>query len=389
MNPLFLLLGCSTELILDVPSGPVAGEVSLTAEGDVEQLVIDVDGVVVGGGEGPALTVDWDSAAVPDGIHIVRAVGYNGDELIAQAEAELETLQEVSTTGPSVNFITPQDGDTGLDGDRVDIVFNVTAAAPLTAVSVFADSKILAHLPVDGPFELGWENVLDGEHCVEARVTDQTNASAQAQACFTVGQGDTGGDTGGNDFICRLTSPADGATVSGTVTTTAAISAEGGISEVRFLANDVLIENQTTSPWTVDWDSSPYAGQNVELRIQAIAAQDGRLCTDSIDVLVEDEQKTQPFAVQITQPTDGGFVSADSTAVPIKAGVGGGAGAVSATLYVDGVARDTLTSSPWQWTWNASIHPNTSAVLEVVGTEAKTGARASDSISVTIGSTVQ
>ena len=187
MIAVLLLASCAPEVSLELPVGPVSGEVVLGAEGLVDRLVIDVNGALVDGGPGPALTVTWDSRAVEDGVHLVRAAGYTGGVLVAWAEEELETIQALSQDPLSVRFLLPQDGSSGLDPDRVDIVFDVSAPAPLEEVTVFADGEILAHLPAEGPMELRWENVEEGEHCLDAHVSDERGESASASVCFSVG----------------------------------------------------------------------------------------------------------------------------------------------------------------------------------------------------------
>jgi serine protease len=52
-----------------------------------------------------------------------------------------------------------------------------------------------------------------------------------------------------------LTSPANGATVSGIVSLTATASDDVGVAEVRFFADDALVGTDTTAPYGVNWDA--------------------------------------------------------------------------------------------------------------------------------------
>ena len=60
-----------------------------------------------------------------------------------------------------------------------------------------------------------------------------------------------------------------GANVSGTVTLDATASDNQGVVEVRFLANGVLIDSDTTAPYSIDWDSTTIANGQVTLTAEA------------------------------------------------------------------------------------------------------------------------
>lgn len=64
-----------------------------------------------------------------------------------------------------------------------------------------------------------------------------------------------------------LTSP--GATVSDTVSLTADASDNQGVSEVRFLVNNVLIGSDTTAPYSIDWDTTTSINGQVTLTAEA------------------------------------------------------------------------------------------------------------------------
>jgi hypothetical protein len=65
----------------------------------------------------------------------------------------------------------------------------------------------------------------------------------------------------------NLVSP--GANVSGNVTLNADASDNQGVVEVRFLANGVLIDSDTTAPYSIDWDTATVANGQVTLTAEA------------------------------------------------------------------------------------------------------------------------
>jgi hypothetical protein len=66
-----------------------------------------------------------------------------------------------------------------------------------------------------------------------------------------------------------LTSPANGATVSGTVTIAADAADAGGVASVEFFANNQFLGRDTAAPFTLAWDTSSYQGQTLSLRARA------------------------------------------------------------------------------------------------------------------------
>ncbi|HEY5935431.1 MAG TPA: polysaccharide deacetylase family protein, partial [Kofleriaceae bacterium] len=69
-----------------------------------------------------------------------------------------------------------------------------------------------------------------------------------------------------------LTSPADGATVTGTVVLSADAADAGGITRVELFANGALVATEVEAPYSLDWDTTPYAGQTLTLAARAFDA---------------------------------------------------------------------------------------------------------------------
>ncbi len=67
--------------------------------------------------------------------------------------------------------------------------------------------------------------------------------------------------------LVTLTPP--GATVSDTVTLAASASDDQGVVEVRFLVDGVLIDSDSTAPFSVDWDTTTVANAQVTLTAEA------------------------------------------------------------------------------------------------------------------------
>lgn len=377
---LALMLGCAPQLDLIVPEDPLSGEVEISAQGNFDQIVLMINGQEIGGDEGPTVSATWDTTEVPDGTHEVRGLGFIGSRDPVQTAVDVEVSQvDGDTIAPQVSIQSPGEGQL-VGGDLVNINLQITDNVGLSEVGVWADGDILAYLPAEPPWELIWENVVIGSHTLEAVAIDLAGNEGSDTVTFEVSEES-------DEVECSITNPAEGGEVSGVVNISVAASASGGISSVDFYANDELLGNDVAAAWALEWDTTDWLDQTVELAVE-VTSSGGGLCTDEVTVEVVEgggggTTTPEGFQVIITDPTDGSTLDRVGEAVPLKAAVGGGEGAESATLYVNGEPGDTLTGG-WQWTWDATPFYGQEVTLEVVAVENVTGAEASDLISVIV-----
>ena len=89
-----------------------------------------------------------------------------------------------------------------------------------------------------------------------------------------------------NPPTVNITAPLDGATVSGIVTISAEAADDDGVVQVDFYCDSILLETDTTSTYSIDWDSSAVSDGPHSLTATAIdtAAQTS---SDSISVTVD------------------------------------------------------------------------------------------------------
>ena len=383
-------LGCKPTLTLFVPEDPIAGTIEVSAEGNFDRLVLMLDGAVLDGGEGPSISATWDSTTVEDGVHQVRGAGFNGNRAPIEEVVEIEVSQaDGDVIAPQVFFQSPAEGQ-NLGGEEVRVELNITENVGLESVAIYGDGDILASLPPEGPWELIWENVTLGDHCLEAQVMDLAGNEGGADVCFTVTDGETSTDTAAEGFMVLITDPVDGSVLpsagTGVPLKAAVGGGEGADSATLYINGDA--QETLTNDWQWNWDATAYLGEVVELEVVGVERNTGAEASDSITVTVPDEADTggpdpEGCVVLITDPIDGSTLDMVGTGVPLKAAIGGGAGAESATLFVNDIAQDTLTAG-WQWNWDATPYVGTEVSLEVVGIEIGTGAEASDAITVIV-----
>ena len=134
-----------------------------------------------------------------------------------------------------------------------------------------------------------------------------------------------------------LTAPKDGATVSGTTAITATASDNTSVGRVEFYDNTTLVGTDTSSPYSVNWDTTKVANGQHLITARAYDAA-GNLGTDSSTVSTKNGDAEAP-----TTPTglSGTALSYNSIKLTWKASTDN-TGVTAYTVYRDGVPVATL-----------------------------------------------
>ncbi len=368
---LLLLLACApSDLELIVPEDPLSGEVEVSLTGSADQLLILVDGAVLGGGPGPGLTLTWDTSTVEPGGHVLRGQGFTGSQQPAETIVAV-VVEGTVDQAPVVEFLEPLDQEV-LSPGIVSVLLAVESETPLDTVRLVADGELLADLPVDGPWEADWELTL-GEHELEATAWDL--AGNVGSTSIEVSVVDAA-------MECLLTQPSEGTVPQGETQLRAAVtSAEGVVSSVRFVADEVVLYEDTEAPWVYAWDASGLdLGSQVLLEVQGLDDV-GNSCLDSRLVTVVEDQPVE-LEVVITSPADGSMVSGAD--MPLQVAVQSEHGLKELACSAGGVLQGTLDEAPWNFTVDTTAFQNGPLVVEVVATELVTGELSSDSVELDV-----
>mgnify|MGYP002630438826 CR=1 FL=1 len=367
---MFLLLACATdpELNLSAPADPLSGEVELTLSGNADQLLVLVDGAVLGGGPGPGLTLTWDTTSVDDGPHTLRGQGFIGSQSPFEVLLDV-TVEQSAGLPPEVQFLEPEDGaqlEPGLHNVTLDITDD-----DVDTVDVFVGDELLGALPADGPWELEWD-ADDGDYTLSVVVTDMdgnegTDAIDVSVATPTIS--------------CVLTRPTTAEVAQGEVGLKAAVTSGTDITSVRFLADDELVADDTESPWQAAWDASEVPLDSVvTLTIVGLDA-DGNTCQDHHDVTVVDEVDAA-LEVVITSPANGSTVSGANMPLQVATQSENGIQTVSAS--VNGELIETLDQAPWKFTIDTTAYDNGPIQVQATALELGTGVEESDLIELNV-----
>ncbi|WP_338399172.1 Ig-like domain-containing protein [Persicobacter psychrovividus] len=160
--------------------------------------------------------------------------------------------------------------------------------------------------------------------------------------------------------------------------TAEASDADGFVSSVRFFADDVLIGEDDSSPFSIQWQN--LSAGTYQLTAQAV--DDDQQTTLSGAVQIQVENPNLPPTVSLTAPLDGSIFLSDE-AVLITAEASDPDGTISAVeLYLDGSLLETLNSAPYQWEINDLSVGN--YTLQVTATDQQGMTASSETIEISV-----
>jgi hypothetical protein len=219
----------------------------------------------------------------------------------------------------------------------------------------------LAATDTSTPFSYAWDTTLlaNGSHTIQAIASDAAgNTGSTVLTTVTVL----------NDAVApsvAISSPASGATVSGTITVTATASDNVGVAKVDFYVDGMLKSTDTSSPYSYVWITT--ALSNGTHTLQAIAADAAGNSASTAVMSVNVANDTTAPTVAMGSPASGATVTGTIT---VTATASDNVGVVKVDFYVDGVLSATDTSSPYSFSWNTTTLSNGSHTLQAIAADA-------------------
>jgi M6 family metalloprotease-like protein len=162
----------------------------------------------------------------------------------------------VDTTAPSTSITSPAAGATV--SDTVAVSASATDNVGVTKVEFFVNGS-LASSDLTAPYSFSWNTlvVANGAYSLTSRAYDAAgNSSTSAAVNVTVSNANPA------DTVApatSITSPAAGATLSGTANVTASASDNVGVTKVEFFIDGVLAATDTASPYSFSWNTTTAA----------------------------------------------------------------------------------------------------------------------------------
>ena len=360
----------------------IIGTVSVTATASDNVGVVGVqfriDGAALGAEDTSSpWSVSWTSTTAVNGTHALTAVARDAAGNTKTSTGISVTVNNPDTTVPTVSVTAPA------GGASVQGTVSVTATASdnigVVGVQFRLDGVVLGAEDTTSPYAASWSTTAtsNGAHTLTAVARDAAgNTATSAGVSVTVNNPDT------TPPAVSVTAPASGATVVGTVTVTGNATDNVGVVGVQFrLDGNPLGAEDTSSPWSVSWDSTAAANGPHTLTAVARDAAGNTTTSAAISVTVNNPDVTPP-TVSITAPLDGAVVL---LSVSVTASATDNRGVTGVQFKLDGAnlgAEDT--SAPYAIIWDTLTIPNGAHTLTAVARDAAGNTTTAVTVTVTV-----
>jgi chitodextrinase len=369
----------SVSLTAPANNATVAGAVTVSATASDNVAVVGVqfrlDGASLGSEDTTApYSVSWTTTTASNGAHILTAVARDAAGNTATSSGVSVT---VDNSVPTVTLTAPSGGAT------------VSGTIPVSATASDNVGVVGVQFQVDGtnvgaedtgsPYGVSWSTttVANGAHILTAVARDAAgNTTTSSTVSVTVSNVDSIPPT------VTITSPSDGATVSGTITVRATATDDVGVVGVQFQVDSTNFGSEDlTASYDRPLDTTTLANGPHILTAVARDAAGNRTTSPPVTVTVANGDPTPP-TVSITAPAGGAAVSGTVT---VAATASDNVGVVGVEFRLDGAtlgAEDT--TSPYSVSWTTTTATNGSHTLTAVARDAAGNTTTSSGVAVTV-----
>jgi hypothetical protein len=176
-----------------------------------------------------------------------------------------------------------------------------------------------------------------------------------------------------------LLSPTNNATVSGTVSVTANVSDNVGVTKVEFYVNNALKATDTSTPYLYSWNTSALNAGTYTLMAKVFDTAGNVGQSSNVDVKVIKD--TTPPAVSLTAPSNNATVNGTVT---VSANVSDDVGVAKVEFYVDGALRAAVNTTPYKYYWNSIAATKGSHTLSVKAYDATGNGSTASQVTVSV-----
>jgi hypothetical protein len=367
-------------------SGTVAVSASASDNVGVTGVQFKLDGANLGAEDTAApYSVSWNTATAANGTHTLTATARDAAGNRTTSAAVTVTVNNApppDTTPPSVSLTAPASGAT-VSG-TVAVSASASDNVGVAGVQFQLDGANLAAEDTAAPYSVSWNttSVANGAHTLRATARDAAgNRTTSVAITVTVNNAPPPDTT---PPTVSITAPANGATVSGTVTLSANAADNVGVAGVQFFGDGMLLGDDTTAPYSISVDTTASSNGPHTLTAVARDAAGNQTTSAAVTVTVSNgpPPDTTPPTVSITAPANGATVSGTVT---VTANATDNVGVAGVQFLRDGVtfgAEDT--SAPYSIAFDTTASSNGQHTLSAVARDAAGNRTTSASVTVTV-----
>src|SRR5438046_1757133 len=304
-------------------SGTVAVTASVTSVGalTVAGVQFKLDGNNLGAEDTSApYSVSWNTTTAGNGSHTLTAVARDSLGMLWTSDPVTVTVFN-DTTPPAVSITSPASGT--IVAGTISVTASASDNVRVVGVQFLLDGLNAGAEVTAAPYSVSWNTTTasNGSHSLTAVARDAAgNRATSAPVAVTVSNGappDTTPPT------VSITSPTSGASVSGTLTMTAAASDNVGVAGVQFLLDGANVGAEVTAaPYSAPWDTTTASRGSHTLTAVARDGAGNHTTSAPVSVTVVN---ASPIVLENQQPGSGnwqmllsGFQPADDTVKQIK-----------------------------------------------------------------------
>jgi hypothetical protein len=290
-------------------------------------------------------SVSWNTTTAGNGTHTLSAVARDaaGNRTTSAAvTVAVNNGPPPDTAPPTVSITAPANGAT-VKG-TVTLTANAADNVGVAGVQFFGDGMALGAEDTAAPYSISIDTTTssNGPHTLTAVARDAAgNTTTSAPVTVTVNN--TAPDT--TPPTVGITAPANGATVSGTVTLSASASDNVGVVGVQFFGDGMALgAEDTTAPYSVSVDTT--ASPNGPHTLTAVARDAAGNTTTSAPITVTVANGSAPAAKRFEE-TDPSIAYTSGWSSDAQGGLSGGTAAVTNAAGAQATFTFTGTSVSW------------------------------------------
>ncbi|WP_224249930.1 Ig-like domain-containing protein [Hyalangium gracile] len=312
----------------------------------------------------------WNTRTVSNGEHTLTAKAFDTSGNTGVATVTVTTNNDF--TPPTAALTSPEEGAT-LTGT---VTFTATAsdASGISQVAFFVGGYLVG-TATSAPYAVSYNTQLrpNGAQTVMVRAYDtlgNVGSSAQLNVTFD------------NDILrptVELTSPAYGETLTGTVTFTATASDASGISRVAFFVNNTQVGTATSAPYAISYNTRSLANGFWTLSARAYDPAGNEGVSSYVSVSFDND--LTPPTVTLTSPASGAVLAGNAT---LSATASDNIAVTHVEFYDGATLLETVTSWPYNYTWNTKTAANGAHVLTAKAYDAAGQSTTSAGVNVTV-----
>ena len=231
-----------------VVRGPVTFTAAAADNIGVAGVQFRIDGVNVGAEDTAApYAISWDTASSADGSHALTAIARDAAGNVATAAAIIVTSDN---SGPAV-AITAPDGTAVVSG-TITVAADATDNTAVAGVQFLLNGAPLGAEDLTAPFSTTWDTVPSGNssHRLSAVARDGAGNLTTSASVWVSVVNDTASPS------IEITSPANGATVSGSISVTASASDDSAVVGVQYFVDGATLGAEVVAGYNTTWDTT-------------------------------------------------------------------------------------------------------------------------------------